>query len=346
MADNIRLITYSEQTVTPMNDAIIYDAGIGKDGILNGVEVTASGNTISITGGYGVIRGRLFQIYSSEIPVTLSSGSNLKGRLYIRLDLSNVSEPVTIQTEVADTLSELTQEFDANFTNGIFEVELATFTVTTAEVTSVKRTAQTVHGGVKIITESNTSIDEYTDAGLYFFTGDYIPTGLPSGIANGYILVLNGAIEGGKVVKQLVFRHGSDATQAQIYSRVKNTLDAWSSWARYVTENDVYYMPGNSVRLFKYGGGYLTSGGTAIFTELGLTKQIHSSVTGFTITDGKLEIRQNGKYLANSVNITSVDVTLNNRGNILQMTLTKSSGWGGTNNDAVAIYANPVVKFT
>ena len=140
MADNIRLITYAEQTVTPMNDAILQDIEVGQNGIIYGVDISSSGNTILVTGGYGVVKGRLFQVNSSSIEIQLSSGSNLSGRIFVNLDLSNQSEPISLEAETASTLSPLTKEDDANFTNGIYQLELATFTVTTAEITNLKET--------------------------------------------------------------------------------------------------------------------------------------------------------------------------------------------------------------
>ena len=343
MADNIRLITYSEQTVTPMNDAIVYDAGIGKDGVLNGIEVTTSGNTISITGGYGVIRGRLFQIYDTQIPVTLSSGSNLLGRLYIRLDLSNVSEPVTIQTEVASSLSSLTQEYDANFTNGIFEIELAKFTVTSSEITDLTRTISGVHSGILFIETTDWSLDELVDAGTYYFDHEHTPTDKPGTVSNGWVQVLTGGV----AKKQILWRQGSENTQAETWVRTF-TSGAWTSWRRLVSENEMYYMPGQQTGLRVNCGGFLTSGRTYCGGFIPLLKPIHSSVQSVTVVNNtgyKVTIRQNDKYLVNEVNPTSLGATCAIRANGLDLNLNKSSGFGGINNDPVSIVGYIQVRF-
>lgn len=120
-----------------MMDAIIHDVGVGESGILYGCAVYAAGNTLSIDAGYGLIKGRLFQVSATEIPVTLSSGADQYGRLIVRLDLSNTSTPISLAVEVGDSLYQLVQEDDANYTDGTYEISLARFTVTASALTGL-----------------------------------------------------------------------------------------------------------------------------------------------------------------------------------------------------------------
>lgn len=341
MADNIRLITYAEQTVTPMNDAILQDVEVGQNGILYGVEISASGNTISITGGYGVIKGRLFQINSSNIAVQLSSGTTLLGRLYIRLDLSNQSEPISILTETGSTLSTLTKEEDANFTDGIYEMELATFSVSASEITDVYMTYDRVHGGISVVNVTSASLDQFVDLGIYYFSITYAPTDAPAG-ANGWLIVL-----GGGAKKQIWIREGLENTQSDVCVR-SFTSGAWTSWRRLVSENEMYYMSGQQAPFRINCGGYLTSGGTYINGFVPLPKPVHSSVTSATVVNNanyKVTIRQNGKYLVNDVNIASFGTTCAVRANGLDINFNKSSGFGGTNNDIVSIVGYIMIRF-
>lgn len=343
MADNIRLITYAEQTVTPMNDAILQDVGVGQNGILYGVEISASGNTISITGGYGVIKGRLFQVNSSSITVQLSSGTTLLGRLYIRLDLSNQSEPILILTETGSTLSTLTREEDANFTDGIYEMELATFSVTTSEITKVVQRFETIHGGISFVNVTDWSLDELVDVGTYYFDQNHIPIDVPSTVVNGWVQVLTGGV----AKKQILWMQGSENSQEDTFVRTY-TAGAWTSWRRLVSENEMYYMPGTQTGLRINCGGYLSSGRTYIGGFIPLPKPVHSSVQSVTVVNNanyKITIRQNDKYLVNEVNPTSLGATCAIRANGLDLNLNKSSGFGGVNNDPVSIVGYIQVRF-
>lgn len=343
MAGNIRLITYADQTVTPMNDAILQDVEVGQNGILYGVGISASGNTISLTSGYGVIKGRLFEINATEIMVQLSSGSTLRGRLYIRLDLTNQSQPISIISQTGNSFADLTKEEDANYTNGIYEMELATFSVTTTEITNVTETYNIVRGGVTIISEAGTSLDQYADAGMYYFSIGYPPSDAPSG-ANGWLITLGSNY----AKKQIWLREGSQNTQADTWVRTF-TNGAWTSWRRLVTENEMYYMPGDTVDAYVYSCGWTTSGNTLIFFEINLPKPLHPSVKSVTYVgkDETIDIRQNGKYLANQNldKISTLNPSIGIRQNTLYCRIFKSSGFGGQNNAVVAIGTHMKLRF-
>ena len=134
---SIQLVTYANQTVTPMNDAIIYENGIDQNGIFHGCTVTVSSNNVNITGGYGIICGREFVIQSESIAVTLSGGGTLDGRLYVRLDLADADNPIQLLTATGNSLPALTQDADVNYTNGVWEMELATFDVGVSSLSNV-----------------------------------------------------------------------------------------------------------------------------------------------------------------------------------------------------------------
>lgn len=141
---SIRLITFSGQTVTPKTDGIIQDASIGQNGIFYGCNISASGNLIYIDGGYGLIKGRYFEVDASSVPVTLAASDTLLGRLYVRLDLSNTEVPIQLLTATGESLPALEQDADANYTDGVWEMEMATFSVTTTEATNVVETYETI----------------------------------------------------------------------------------------------------------------------------------------------------------------------------------------------------------
>ena len=143
---SIQLVTYANQTVTPTNDAIIYERAIDQNGIFYGCNVTVSGNEVHITGGYGIVCGREFTIQSEAIAVTLAPSGTLDGRLYVRLDLADADAPIQLLTATGNTLPPLEQDSDVNYTNGTYEMELATFTVGVSALSDVLETFTTIVG--------------------------------------------------------------------------------------------------------------------------------------------------------------------------------------------------------
>ena len=143
---SINLVTYANQTVTPTNDAIIYERAIDQNGIFYGCNVTVTSNTVNITGGYGIVCGREFVINSESISVTLAPSGTLQGRLYVRLDLADADAPIQLLTATGNTLPPLEQDSDVNYTNGTYEMELATFTVGVSALSDVAETFETITG--------------------------------------------------------------------------------------------------------------------------------------------------------------------------------------------------------
>ena len=143
---SINLVTYANQTVTPTNDAIIYEKAIDQNGIFYGCNVTVTSNTVNITGGYGIVCGREFVINSESISVTLAPSGTLQGRLYVRLDLADADAPIQLLTATGNTLPALVQDDDVNYTNGVYEMELATFTVGVSSLSDVVETFEEIKG--------------------------------------------------------------------------------------------------------------------------------------------------------------------------------------------------------
>lgn len=134
----INLVTYANQSVTPQDDALLYQTAIIKSGIIYGCEVTIKDSTtLHITAGHGVICGRKFSVTAQDVVVSLSGSGDKQGRLYIHMDLSNASTPIQFLTQVANTLTPVVQESDANITNGIYEFNLATFDVGTSTISNL-----------------------------------------------------------------------------------------------------------------------------------------------------------------------------------------------------------------
>lgn len=160
---SIQLVTYANQTVTPTNDAIIYEKAVDQNGIFYGCNVTVTSNNVNITGGYGIVCGREFVINSESIAVTLAPSGTLDGRLYVRLDLADADAPIQLLTATGNTLPPLVQDDDVNYTNGTYEMELATFTVGVSALSDVVETFETIKGNKEMFNvEVDTSATNFT----------------------------------------------------------------------------------------------------------------------------------------------------------------------------------------
>lgn len=166
---SIQLVTYANQTVTPTNDAIIYEKAVDQNGIFYGCNVTVTSNTVNITGGYGLVCGREFVINSESIAVTLAPSGTLDGRLYVRLDLADADAPIQLLTATGNTLPPLVQDDDVNYTNGTYEMELATFTVGVSSLSDVVETFETIVGSKQVPTEIADYIVEQGTDGIWTY---------------------------------------------------------------------------------------------------------------------------------------------------------------------------------
>ena len=138
MADEVKLITFAGETVSPLYDGLMQELYTGGGGIITGAVVTIKdASNLHITGGYGALCGREFEIFASDIPVTLSSSGTLKGRLYLHMDLAQSGAPIELLVEVAASLTPVVQDNDINTTNGVYEVNLATFDVGTSAISNL-----------------------------------------------------------------------------------------------------------------------------------------------------------------------------------------------------------------
>ena len=147
MAD-IVLKTFRGGSVTPQDDATIHQTVIATNGIFKGCQISYSrGNVLHLSQGFGMIKGRFFEIYDTEIPIELSTtGEKLKGRIYIHLDLSNADEPIQILTQTATVLGVLTGDEDINYNNTTYDMELATFSVTNTALLDLVQTSSKITG--------------------------------------------------------------------------------------------------------------------------------------------------------------------------------------------------------
>lgn len=134
----INLVTFAAQTVTPQDDALIYETALSGSGMIYGGTVTIkSANVLRVAEGHGAICGRKFTIEAMDVPIALTPSGSLLGRIYIHMDLSDTDEPISIRVETASSLTPVIQDSDVNINNGVYEINLATFTVDTATISNL-----------------------------------------------------------------------------------------------------------------------------------------------------------------------------------------------------------------
>jgi hypothetical protein len=147
---NIVLKTFAagddgQGTVTPQDDALIYQNAVPMNGIFSGATVTLSeANVLHIAAGFGIIGGRFFEINESDITVELSSSGTLLGRLYIHLELTNADVPISINVATGASLPALVGDPDLNINDGAFDLELATFNVSEVTISDIVNTFPTI----------------------------------------------------------------------------------------------------------------------------------------------------------------------------------------------------------
>jgi hypothetical protein len=143
---NIVLKTFAagddgQGTVTPQDDALIYQNAIPMNGIFSGATVTLSeANVLHVAAGFGIIGGRFFEINESDVTVELSSSGTLLGRLYIHLELTNADVPISINVATGASLPALVGDPDLNINDGAFDLELATFNVSEVTISDIVNT--------------------------------------------------------------------------------------------------------------------------------------------------------------------------------------------------------------
>lgn len=134
----INLVTFYNSTVTPQDDALIYENALPGSGMIYGGNCTIkNANTIHVTAGHGALCGRKFTIEETDVPIILTSSGTLNGRLYIHMDLSDTENPISLEVERANVLTPVVQQSNVNINDGVYEINLATFTISTSSISNL-----------------------------------------------------------------------------------------------------------------------------------------------------------------------------------------------------------------
>lgn len=147
MATNIILRTFEGELNTSQHDAVVRDLLVQMNGVIKGCEVNyLNSNIIHVSAGFGMIKGRLFEIFDNDIPVEMPLSGEYSGRLYIHMDLGNADEPVTLKAITGSSLPDLVQDENCNYNNGTYDLEICSFTAQPLEITDLSITVKNIYG--------------------------------------------------------------------------------------------------------------------------------------------------------------------------------------------------------
>ena len=182
-AEYIDIKQYDDMNVTARDDRILYDTA-HSNGIVHGCAITyVGGNTIHITAGYGIVKGALFEIQDHDETIPLTESGTKLGQLYVHFDLSS-EHPITIETEVATSLSPMEQNEDANFINGVYDIQLCTFTVGTTVISDLAATYPLVIGATDFAMDFVSKRTHFNTDGsirITYDSGRYVIQDFPDG---------------------------------------------------------------------------------------------------------------------------------------------------------------------
>ena len=128
--------------VTPVVDRKLYESLMTREaGVASGLTITASGTNLILSSGWGAIKGCIFNITSETVAAQTPSSGTALGRLLIDLDVTNGT--IELETQQGASLPALIQE-DINGSGSIYQMELATYSVTDTAITNLVTTFQEI----------------------------------------------------------------------------------------------------------------------------------------------------------------------------------------------------------
>lgn len=231
----INIITYSGKTRTAKHDAIVYDAALNRSGIFNGCNVTANGNVLTVSSGYGIIKGRVFEVTREDFSVTLPGSGTRYGALIVTLNLGSAN-PLTLSTiSSASSTFNLTKNENANFSNSQYQMLLATYNMTSSGITNIVKAAHMLPSDAI----GSKKLNDYVEPGVYYLfdMGTGWSNRPASDVVNGWLVVYKSPLNAG-TIKQVFLRHGSAPTHHQTFVRTCFG-GTWGSWTRFLTYRDL-----------------------------------------------------------------------------------------------------------
>lgn len=189
MSEVISLSTFHNHNLTDQDHALFMQTVTSQSGLFYGCEVTLKDeNTLHVSTGEGIACGRIFRIVDMDYPVELSASGDLLGRLYVHIDTALDDTPAQLMDVQGSSLPALIQEDDMNQSTGVYEIELATFSINELGISNLEFTAPKATGGGaggKSIAPDYSATESYEKGRIFFQNGTLyrtiaaIPAGAP-----------------------------------------------------------------------------------------------------------------------------------------------------------------------
>ena len=157
-------VPYSQSSgnglVTPVVDRRLYEFLLMNSvGVADGIQINTSGTSLIVTTGWGVIKGCVFGVTTETIEASAPASGSTNGRLLIQLDATNGT--IQFMTQQASTLPALTQE-DINGTGSIYQMELATYSITPTDISNLTVTYDTLESAQGVLNQVTSMLEPIT----------------------------------------------------------------------------------------------------------------------------------------------------------------------------------------
>lgn len=293
MSEVISLSTFHGHNLTDQDHALFMQTVTSQSGLFYGCEVTLKDeNTLHVSTGEGIACGRIFRIMDMDYPVELSASGDLLGRLYVHIDTALDDTPAQLMDVQGSTLPALIQEDDMNQGTGVYEIELATFSINELGISNLEFTAPKATGGGaggKSIAPDYVATESYEKGRIFFQNGTLyktiaaIPAGAPL-VVDTNVVETSLAAEIEALNQNLTCRYNPTNDYVQLYDGTQ-----WLDWKRgYLQAFKIFTEGVQDVTLDLVSSNFPT------------TVSSHSNVGNWVITDNVVKsITQgsNGQYL-------------------------------------------------
>lgn len=151
-------------TVYPKDDAILNDLLLGQNGVIHGCEVTqVAGSTLRIAAGYGIIKGRMFEVTETDVICALPGSGETTGELYIIMDFSS-SPYIRFETRLKNQQF-LEKNENINYDEtGAYSIVITSYVANSSGVTSVGEVKRRVRERIKIFENKTVSKGSWEQA--------------------------------------------------------------------------------------------------------------------------------------------------------------------------------------
>lgn len=299
MAEVISLSTFHNHNLTDQDHALFMQTVTSQSGLFYGCEVTLKDeNTLHVSTGEGIACGRIFRIMDMDYPVELSASGDLLGRLYVHIDTALDDTPAQLMDVQGSTLPALIQEDDMNQSTGVYEIELATFSINELGISDLEFTAPKATGGGaggKSIAPDYSATESYEKGRIFFQNGTMyktiaaIPAGAPL-VVDTNVVETSLAAEIEALNQNLTYRYNETTDYFQALVNGNWVNDRYAGLKGLIVYNHGTF---NYEMSHKQGQVYVT------FTD-------YSATVPWTVNQDNLSLNVNAEWVTGQKNMSTI----------------------------------------